>query len=218
MSFSRRRLPHIHPEGIWLFVTWHLDGSLPQALFPPPGKYSDGKAFVWMDCYLDTTRKGPQYLRRPEIAAIVARSILRGVALGHYQLRVWVVMANHVHVLLLPLISPSRLLQSLKGHTAREANLILERTGRRFWQAESYDHWVRDELELERIAAYIEGNPVKAGFVDSAAKYRWSSAGTCVETSNQRGCARHGSRKLRENSRSEMRRAMADDTLARSCP
>ena len=92
-------------------------------------------------------------------------------------------MANHVHVLLLPLISPSRLLQSLKGPTAREANLILDRTGRKLWQAESYDHWVRDDLELERIASYIETNPVKAGLVDRADKYRWSSAGKSVETS-----------------------------------
>src|SRR5580692_4830079 len=125
MSYSRRRLPHIHPSGKWLFVTWHLDGSLPLSLFPPPGKNSDGKAFVWMDRYLDTTRKGPRHLLRPEIAAIVGRSIRRGVSL-----------------------------QSLKGHTAREANLVLDRTGHRFWQAESYDHWVRDDAERERIAAY----------------------------------------------------------------
>ena len=157
--------------------------KLAQSLFPPPGKSSDGKAFVWMDRYLDTTRKGPQYLLRPEIAAIVARSIQRGVSLNQYELRAWVVMANHVHVLLLPLISPSRLLQSLKGYTARKANLILDRTGRKFWQAESYDHWVRDDPERERIAAYIERNPVKAGLVDSADKYRWSSAAKSVETS-----------------------------------
>jgi putative transposase len=95
-------------------------------------------------------------------------------------------MANHVQVLLMPLISPSRLLQSLKGHMAREANLILGSTGRKFWQAESYDHWVRDDSELERIAAYIESNPVKAGLVDRADKFVWSSAGKSVETSNGR--------------------------------
>ena len=44
------------------------------------------------------------------------------------------VMANHVHVLLLPLISPSRLLKSLKGYTAHEANRILGRTGEPFWR------------------------------------------------------------------------------------
>ena len=74
-------------------------------------------------------------------------------------------------------------MQSLKGFTAREANRILNRTGRKFWQAESYDHWVRDDTELERIAAYIENNPVKAGLVDCPGEFRWSSAWKSVETS-----------------------------------
>ena len=64
----------------------------------------------------------------------------------------------------------------MKGATARQANLVLSRTGERFWQAESYDHWVRDEGEWDRIAAYIENNPVKAGLVERAEDYRWSSA------------------------------------------
>jgi hypothetical protein len=56
-------------------------------------------------------------------------------------------MANHVDVLLRPMIAPSRLLQPLKGFTAREANRKLGRTSKPFWQAESYDHWVWDEQE-----------------------------------------------------------------------
>ena len=67
-------------------------------------------------------------------------------------------------------------MQSLKGVTARDANRILGRTGETFWQAESYDHWVRDEKEWLRIAGYIENNPVKAGMVSLAEDYRWSSA------------------------------------------
>ncbi len=39
-------------------------------------------------------------------------------------------MANHVHVLLLPKVLPSRLMQSLKGSTARQSNLVLGRTAR----------------------------------------------------------------------------------------
>jgi putative transposase len=176
MSFSRRRLPHIHPPGKWLFVTWHLEGSMPPSQFPPPGKLSAGKAFVWMDRYLNSARTGPTYLLKPEIAEIVTQSLHHGVSLGHYELGAWVLMANHVHVLLLPMISPSRLLQSLKGYTARQANLILGRTGHKFWQAESYDHWVRDDMELGKITAYIVNNPIKAGIVRSADAYRWSSA------------------------------------------
>jgi len=85
-------------------------------------------------------------------------------------------MANHVHVLLFPLISPSRLLKSLKGFTARQANRLLNRTGEPFWQKESYDHWVRNEAEWNRIAAYIEENPVRAGSASTAQDYPWSSA------------------------------------------
>ena len=68
------------------------------------------------------------------------------------------------------------MLQSVKGFTARQANLILGRTGERFWQAESYDRWVRNEAEFDRISRYIEENPVKAGLVSSAEEYQWSSA------------------------------------------
>ena len=171
-----RRLPHEYSEGKWLFVTWHLHGSLPHALYPPAHKVSSGAAFAWMDRYLDTTRLGPMYLAQESLARIVVASLRRGERLGHYELGAYVVISNHVHVLLLPKVSPSRLLQSLKGATAREANRILGRTGETFWQAESYDHWVRDETEWARIAAYIENNPVKAGLVKRAEEYCWSSA------------------------------------------
>jgi hypothetical protein len=63
-----------------------------------------------------------------------------------------------------------------KVAAAREANLVLGRTGEPFWQRESCDHWVRDDREWSRIKAYIEENPVRAGFVASAEEYRWSRA------------------------------------------
>ena len=94
----------------------------------------------------------------------------------HYNLEAYVVMANHVHLLVVPYISPTRFLQSLKSYTARQANKLLGRTGEPFWQRESYDHWVRDEAERRRIISYIENNPVKAGLVNSPRKYPWSSA------------------------------------------
>ena len=40
--------------------------------------------------------------------------------------------------------------------TARQANLILGRTGEAFWQDESFDHRVCDEAELDRIARYVD--------------------------------------------------------------
>jgi putative transposase len=116
------------------------------------------------------------YLRQPEIARIVVDSIRKGAELGHYELAAYVVMANHVHLLIRPLIAPDRLLKSLKGVTARYANRLLGRTGEPFWQKESYDHWVRNQSEFEKIRAYIENNPVKVGLVRSPEEFPWSSA------------------------------------------
>ncbi len=179
-------------------MTWHLHGSLPHGRYPPPNKASAGKAFVWMDRYLDQGSSGPLFLRQPKLANLIIESLHKGVGLGHYELGAFVVMANHVHVLLLPEIPPHRLLQSLKGFTAREANRMLGRTGERFWQSESYDHWVRDEAEYQRIAAYIENNPVKAGLVKRADEYLWSSANPQISRQDCRDgrheCPRHESR------------------------
>jgi REP element-mobilizing transposase RayT len=116
------------------------------------------------------------YLRQPEIAQIVVVSIHKGAELDHYELGAYVVMANHVHLLIRPKIATDRLLKSLKGATAREANRWLQRTGEPFWQKESYDHWVRNQDEFQRIREYIETNPVKAGLVTNPQDYPWPSA------------------------------------------
>jgi hypothetical protein len=172
----QRRLPHVFPDGKALFLTWHLHGSLPRNRYPPTGKLNSGKAFVWIDRYLDTTRVGPLHLRRPEIAAIVVKSLRFGSsALGFYDLHAYVVMPNHVHVLVTPKTSPVQFLKSIKNYTARQANVILARRGP-FWQAESYDHWVRDGVEHRSIQTYIEENPVKAGLARGPEDYPWSSA------------------------------------------
>ena len=96
--------------------------------------------------------------------------------LRYYELHAYVVMPNHVHLLVLPLVDAGRLLQSLKGFTARKANQMLHREGEPFWQRESYDHWVRDAREFNRIRAYIENNPVTAGLVTKPEDHPWSSA------------------------------------------
>jgi REP element-mobilizing transposase RayT len=177
MDQQRRRLPHIWEEGQRLFVTWHLYGSLPRALYPPANSRNAGRAFVWMDRYLDSARVGPRYLTQPPVAQLIVDSIRYGAShLQYYDLHAFVVMANHVHLLVMPRVRPSRFLQTLKGYTAREANRLLGRTGLPFWQAESYDHAVCDDREFCRIKDYVEKNPVKAGLVARAEEYRWSSA------------------------------------------
>ena len=67
------------------------------------------------------------------------------------------------------------IMHSLKSYTANKANLLSKRQGE-FWQHESYDHWVRDADELERITAYIASNPVRAGLCARPIDWQFSSA------------------------------------------
>ena len=81
-----------------------------------------------------------------------------------------------VHLLITPKVPVPRLMNGLKGVTAREANSILGRKGEHFWQDESFDHWVRTPAEFDCIHAYIECNPVSAGLAPNPQDWPWSSA------------------------------------------
>jgi putative transposase len=129
-----------------------------------------------MDRLLDSACTGPLHLKRPEIAGMVVEAIhYRAGNLGQYDLHNFVVMANHVHLLITPHVPVSKLMQSLKRFTAREGNRFLGVIGQPFWQDESYDRLVRDEMEFERVANYIEMNPVNAGVAPSPEEFLWSS-------------------------------------------
>jgi REP element-mobilizing transposase RayT len=93
-----------------------------------------------------------------------------------YLLHAWVIMPNHVHVILEPRIELPAIMRWLKARTSRVANRMLGRTGTPFWQDESFDHWIRCSQELDELIEYVEANPVKAGLVQVASQWPWSSA------------------------------------------
>jgi hypothetical protein len=72
----RRNLPHWHPPGAALFVTWRLAGTLPALQSRP----ADEHAFAERDLLLDLTTKGPRWLGRPEVAQCVLTNLLDGAA------------------------------------------------------------------------------------------------------------------------------------------
>ena len=102
-------------------------------------------------------------------------------------------MANHAHTLFTPFLNQqsltaitdpilryesteptlSKIMQSLKGYTAYKANKLLVRSGQ-FWDAESFDHEVRNGFQFRRIESYILNNPVKAGLVKDWRDWKWS--------------------------------------------
>lgn len=97
-----------------------------------------------------------------------------------YDLISYCIMLNHAHLVCTPLVKSdgtyfglTEILHSLKRHTAREANKILQRSGA-FWQDESYDHFIRDDAELERIVKYVLYNPVKANIVKEQTDWKWN--------------------------------------------
>jgi putative transposase len=174
----QRRLPHISSTNQPIFLTWRLHDSLPPNRVFRASNMTSGKAFAVMDRLLDEARTGTFYLRQPAIADMVVEALhYNSEVLGQYELYAFVVMPNHVHLLLTASVPLAKIAKSLKGITAKRANLLLSLTGSRFWQDESYDHLVRNSVEFGRIHSYIEQNPVRAGLVAHPGDYRWSSAG-----------------------------------------
>jgi len=194
MTFYRRNLPHWHPEGESIFLTWRLFGSLPASVFKETraakdggaAKESAGKRFKRLDSLLEQATTGPLWLTDARVANFVVETIRRGERpLGYFDLHAYVVMPNHVHLLITPKIPVARITNGIKGSTSRRAKSVLKLRAKHFWQDESFDHWVRSSQEFNRARAYIEWNPVSAGLVPSPEDWPWSSAsGTAIP-----GCA-----------------------------
>jgi hypothetical protein len=139
-----RRLPHRQPDEVPLFITWSLWGSLPVAkrVTSEFSLLTPGQAFAAADRALEQDSRGPLWLNDSRIARFIAETIQIGIEERcWYELYAWAVMPNHVHLLVLPRVPLPGLTRWLKGSTARHANRLLHRTGKPFWQAESYDHW-----------------------------------------------------------------------------
>ena len=176
MGYYVRRLPHWDLIGQPMFVTFRLHGSLPANRVFPPARLTSGEAFVAMDKLLDEARTGPFFLRQTAIAEMVVEALYEGsIRFDRYELHTYVVMPNHVHLLVTPNIPAKQWLGPLKGFTGRRANQMLGRCGP-FWQDESFDHRVRDNAEFQKVARYIERNPVMAGLAAAPEEFPWSSA------------------------------------------
>ncbi len=195
--YYRHHLPHIHPEGYPIFITFNLVGSIPMEVFRELKEQRDNelktlekeaverKYFSKYDEWLDKCQSGHTWLKDENIASTVMKKI-HSFENERYELLTYCVMPNHVHLLIkllskqiikhqgktanYPLTDTIRL---IKGSTARECNLTLKRTGS-FWHHESNDHYVRDEPEFKKIIKYILNNPVKAGLVKEWTEWKFT--------------------------------------------
>ncbi|QSJ17903.1 transposase [Nostoc sp. UHCC 0702] len=94
-----------------------------------------------------------------------------------YQIFVLVIMSNHVHLLIQPLLksknelwSLSSIMKSIKGYSAKQIPNVMNHIGK-IWQDERYDRIVRNEQEFQQYWEYIRQNPVKAGLASTPEDY-----------------------------------------------
>ncbi len=96
-----------------------------------------------------------------------------------YALTAYVVMDNHVHVLVLPAdgFALHRIVHSWKSFSAKQ---LAKASGRStpVWQREYLDRIVRDQEELMQKAHYILGNPLKRW--PDLQGYQWMGFGSCL--------------------------------------
>ena len=105
---------------------------------------------------------GSCLMRDAAVAGIVAAA-LRHFDRERYDLLAWCVMPNHVHAVFRAAEGHelSAIMHSWKSFTAHAINRRLARTGP-VWQQESYDHLVRDEVDLGNQVRYVAANPARA--------------------------------------------------------
>ena len=121
---------------------------------------------------------GQQLLADPGCATIVQNQLQSDHG-ASYKLIAWVIMPNHVHVLirLLGGISLSRIVQKWKGASAVDINRHSARRGT-VWAPDYYDRYIRDGNHLYDSITYIHHNPVKAGLCESPEQWPFSSIGS----------------------------------------
>ena len=169
-------LPHWHQDGKYVFVTFRLYDSLPQEKLqwlleekeswlkrhPQPWNEQTAKEFVdkfrkAVDKWLDNNY-GDCLLKKTSNRKIVEDALLFFND-KRYDLVAFVVMPNHVHILmkLKERYELVEIMRSIKSFTAKKINENENRTGP-VWQSESYDRLIRDLDHFENVVRYIIAN------------------------------------------------------------
>ncbi len=178
---NRGYLPHFDGGPRPQFITFRLADSLPVKVFVKlrsrleSGSISEWEYAYMMDRYLDRSIGECALSERP-VAELVRPAFLHFDG-SRYRLHSWVIMPNHVHLLMTQSEgeSLSRIMHSLKSFTAKEANRLLGRSGH-FWSKEYFDRYIRDSDHFVKTKRYIERNPVKAGLCEVPEEWEFGSA------------------------------------------
>jgi len=108
-----------------------------------------------------------------EVVELCLECLHQACAKCHFKILAYCFMPDHLHLLAAgesetPLTEFARLFKQLSGYRFKQS------LGNHLWQISYYDRVVRREESIGSIAAYIWGNPVRAGLVNKAQDYRFS--------------------------------------------
>ncbi len=197
--YHKEKLPHIQPQESIIFITIRLDIHLNQEYFDlliaKKAEITNSvenihnederkiifnkKLFAVQDKYFDCYQDTGNLFINSKCAKVLENELhnFNGIM---YELYAFTIMPNHVHFLCRPLLNSSGeeyslaiIMNRIKGRTARFINQEMNRSGS-LWQKEYYDHYVRNEQELNNIVRYIVLNPMKAGLVDQPRLWKWT--------------------------------------------
>ena len=189
---SKRNMPHIDMPGHLTFVTFRLADSMPREVVERwhdeieswlkehnladrtvedvlnrgdideslKNELRQFKNRKWHG-HLDDCH-GACVFRALETRKLVEDSLLHFES-ERYDLERFVIMPNHVHLLIQMrhgFLLRKQLTETMR-YTARKVNALLMQEGK-FWQSEPFDHVVRSEAQFEYLQRYISENPQKA--------------------------------------------------------
>jgi len=113
----------------------------------------------------------------PETAEILVRTLFHYRNRGDYLLHEFVVMPDHLHLLLTPNSTTSleKAVQLIKGGSSHQIHKVRNQK-MEIWQEGFYDWTIRDANDWQTKAEYIRMNPVRAKLVERPQDWPFSSA------------------------------------------
>ena len=120
-------------------------------------------------------------LLRDGVATDVVEAIEEAAKRESFEVLVYCVMPDHVHVLAMGTSDHSDAIRFVQRFKQSSGYSFKQHTGRQLWQQSFFDHVVRGDEDLLPIARYILGNPVEAGLVRDEVDWEFTG-GTMVES------------------------------------
>ena len=155
------KLPHMDALGHYQFLTFRTNESVDDYVSKILSEQNIKSSIrqYKIDTYLDNSKNGA-YLN-DEILEYL-HTFLRNLDDDLYELISFVIMPNHVHLLLKQRNTLTDTLRIIKSKSAIEINKVLKKNGK-FWASEYYDKVIRDEEHFIKVYDYIKNNALKAG-------------------------------------------------------